>query len=101
MGAVITRRSTGIVRLVRSRLERAQGRGTGLGRLYLPAVLKDNAEKAARPQLGGPDREAVARLATFEPEPRVGDQVATYGFPYSGVLSSSGNCTYILERNEG
>jgi len=32
-------------------------------------------------------------IATFEPEPRVGDQVATYGFPYSGVLSSSGNCT--------
>jgi serine protease Do len=31
--------------------------------------------------------------ATFEPEPRVGDQVATYGFPLSGVLSSSGNCT--------
>jgi len=31
--------------------------------------------------------------AAFEPEPRVGDQVATYGFPYSGVLSSSGNCT--------
>src|SRR5215471_1655132 len=30
--------------------------------------------------------------AAFEPEPRVGDQVATYGFPYSGVLSSSGNC---------
>src|SRR5262249_13072732 len=32
-------------------------------------------------------------IATFEPEPRVGDQVATYGFPYSGVLSPSGNCT--------
>ena len=32
--------------------------------------------------------------AAFEPEPRVGDQVATYGFPYSGVLSSSGNCTF-------
>ena len=31
--------------------------------------------------------------AAFEPEPRVGDQVATYGFPYSGVLSSSGNCS--------
>jgi serine protease Do len=31
--------------------------------------------------------------AAFEPEPRVGHQVATYGFPYSGVLSSSGNCT--------
>jgi serine protease Do len=31
--------------------------------------------------------------AAFEPEPRVGDQVATYGFPYSGVLSSTGNCT--------
>jgi serine protease Do len=30
--------------------------------------------------------------AAFEPRPRVGDQVATYGFPYSGVLSSSGNC---------
>jgi S1-C subfamily serine protease len=30
--------------------------------------------------------------AAFEPEPRVGHQVATYGFPYSGVLSSSGNC---------
>jgi S1-C subfamily serine protease len=32
--------------------------------------------------------------AAFEPEPRVGDQVATYGFPYSGVLSSSGNCAW-------
>jgi len=31
--------------------------------------------------------------AAFEPEPRVGDQVAIYGFPYSGLLSSSGNCT--------
>jgi serine protease Do len=31
--------------------------------------------------------------AAFEAEPRLGDQVATYGFPYSGVLSSSGNCT--------
>jgi S1-C subfamily serine protease len=32
-------------------------------------------------------------IAAFEPRPRVGDQVATYGFPYSGVLSSTGNCT--------
>jgi S1-C subfamily serine protease len=32
--------------------------------------------------------------AAFEPRPQVGDQVATYGFPYSGVLSSSGNCTF-------
>ena len=32
--------------------------------------------------------------AAFEPEPRLGDQVATFGFPYSGVLSSSGNCTF-------
>jgi S1-C subfamily serine protease len=32
--------------------------------------------------------------AAFESEPRLGDQVATYGFPYSGVLSSSGNCTF-------
>ena len=32
--------------------------------------------------------------AAFEPEPRVGDQVAAYGFPYSGVLSSSGNCAF-------
>jgi serine protease Do len=31
--------------------------------------------------------------AAFEHRPQVGDQVATYGFPYSGVLSSSGNCT--------
>jgi serine protease Do len=31
--------------------------------------------------------------ATFHPMPRVGDPVATYGFPYSGVLSSSGNFT--------
>jgi S1-C subfamily serine protease len=39
--------------------------------------------------------------AAFEPEPRVGDQVATYGFPYSGVLSSSGNCTlgYVTSRS--
>jgi serine protease Do len=29
--------------------------------------------------------------AAFEPRPQVGDQVATYGFPYSGVLSP--NCT--------
>ncbi len=29
--------------------------------------------------------------AAFETRPRVGDQVATYGFPYSGVLSP--NCT--------
>jgi serine protease Do len=29
--------------------------------------------------------------AAFETEPRVGDQVATYGFPYAGVLSP--NCT--------
>ena len=25
--------------------------------------------------------------------PRVGDQVASYGFPYSGILSTDGNCT--------
>ena len=31
--------------------------------------------------------------AAFYPRPRVGDQVATYGFPYSGILSSDGNCT--------
>jgi serine protease Do len=31
--------------------------------------------------------------ATFYPRPRVGDQVATYGFPYSGILSRDGNCT--------
>jgi serine protease Do len=31
--------------------------------------------------------------ATFYPRPRVGDQVATYGFPRSDILSSSGNCT--------
>jgi serine protease Do len=31
--------------------------------------------------------------ATFHPTPRVGDPVATYGFPYPGVLSSSGNFT--------
>jgi S1-C subfamily serine protease len=31
--------------------------------------------------------------AAFHPRPRVGDQVATYGFPKSGLLSSSGNCT--------
>src|SRR5262249_31410494 len=29
--------------------------------------------------------------AAFHPRPRVGDQVAAYGFPYSGVLSP--NCT--------
>jgi serine protease Do len=29
--------------------------------------------------------------AAFEPEPRVGDQVAAYGFPYPGILSP--NCT--------
>jgi serine protease Do len=32
-------------------------------------------------------------VATFYPRPRVGDQVATYGFPYSGILSRDGNCT--------
>jgi len=31
--------------------------------------------------------------AAFYPRPRVGDQVATYGFPKFGLLSSSGNCT--------
>jgi serine protease Do len=31
--------------------------------------------------------------AAFHPRPRVGDQVATYGFPYSGILSPDGNCT--------
>jgi len=31
--------------------------------------------------------------ASFYPRPRVGDQVATYGFPKSGLLSSSGNFT--------
>jgi S1-C subfamily serine protease len=32
-------------------------------------------------------------IAAFYPRPRVGDQVATYGFPKSGLLSSSGNFT--------
>ena len=32
-------------------------------------------------------------IAAFYPRPRVGDQVASYGFPYSGILSSDGNCT--------
>jgi serine protease Do len=31
--------------------------------------------------------------AAFHPRPRVGDQVASYGFPYSGILSTDGNCT--------
>src|SRR5215467_7752280 len=31
--------------------------------------------------------------AAFYPRPRVGDPVATYGFPKSGILSSSGNFT--------
>ena len=31
--------------------------------------------------------------AAFYARPRVGDQVATYGFPRSDILSSSGNCT--------
>jgi len=31
--------------------------------------------------------------AAFYPRPRVGDQVASYGFPRSDILSSSGNCT--------
>jgi serine protease Do len=31
--------------------------------------------------------------AAFYPRPRVGDQVASYGFPYSGILSPDGNCT--------
>jgi serine protease Do len=32
-------------------------------------------------------------MAAFYPRPRVGDQVASYGFPRSDILSSSGNCT--------
>jgi len=32
-------------------------------------------------------------IPSFYPNPRLGDAVATYGFPYSGVLSSSGNFT--------
>ena len=32
-------------------------------------------------------------IAGFYPRPRVGDQVASYGFPRSDILSSSGNCT--------
>ena len=32
-------------------------------------------------------------VATFAVGPRVGQQVATYGFPLSGILSSSGNFT--------
>jgi serine protease Do len=32
-------------------------------------------------------------IAAFYPRPRVGDQVASYGFPRSDILSSSGNCT--------
>jgi serine protease Do len=31
--------------------------------------------------------------ATFRFRPRVGDPVASFGFPYSGLLSSGGNCT--------
>jgi serine protease Do len=31
--------------------------------------------------------------AAFHTRPRVGDQVASYGFPYSGILSTDGNCT--------
>src|SRR6516165_8838026 len=32
-------------------------------------------------------------IAAFHFWPKVGDQLASYGFPYSSVLSSSGNCT--------
>jgi S1-C subfamily serine protease len=32
-------------------------------------------------------------IAAFRFWPKVGEQVASYGFPYSGVLSSSGNFT--------
>jgi serine protease Do len=32
-------------------------------------------------------------IAAFRFWPRIGEQVASYGFPYSGVLSSSGNFT--------
>jgi hypothetical protein len=32
-------------------------------------------------------------VASFRLEPRLGEMVATYGFPYSGILSSSGNFT--------
>ena len=32
-------------------------------------------------------------VASFRFGPRVGEQVATYGFPLSGLLSSSGNFT--------
>jgi S1-C subfamily serine protease len=34
----------------------------------------------------------------FYPRPRVGDQVATYGFPRSDILSSDGNCTLDMLR---
>jgi S1-C subfamily serine protease len=32
-------------------------------------------------------------IASFQYGPRLGEQVASYGFPYSGLLSSSGNFT--------
>jgi uncharacterized protein len=32
-------------------------------------------------------------VASFHYRPRLGEQVATYGFPYSGLLSSNGNFT--------
>jgi serine protease Do len=32
-------------------------------------------------------------IAFFHLRPRLGDSVATYGFPYAGILSSSGNFT--------
>jgi S1-C subfamily serine protease len=35
----------------------------------------------------------TASVAFFRPRPRVGEHVATYGFPYSGLLFRSGNFT--------
>jgi S1-C subfamily serine protease len=32
-------------------------------------------------------------IASFHPRPRLGESVAAYGFPYAGLLSSSGNFT--------
>jgi serine protease Do len=50
---------------------------------------QDNANDLALLRTGMSNRS----VASFRFQPRLGERVATYGFPYSGLLSSSGNFT--------
>jgi hypothetical protein len=47
-----------------------------------------------RARTGEGRKRAKERGVRFGRPRKLIDQVATYGFPYSGVLSSSGNCTF-------